>query len=53
MNSESNDQDVNGRDVWQIWGQLINDWNNQYKKKTTLQVVIKRDSESMDLFVNV
>lgn len=42
MNSESYDQDVNGRDVWQIWGQLINDWNNQYKKKTTLQVLIKK-----------
>ena len=21
-------------DYWVIWGQLVNDWNNQYKKNT-------------------
>ncbi|CAG2171885.1 unnamed protein product, partial [Oppiella nova] len=43
MNSESNDQDLsNGRDVWQIWGQLINDWNNQSKKNKTLQELVRK-----------
>lgn len=23
-------------DYWSIWGQLVNDWNNQYKKNTQL-----------------
>jgi hypothetical protein len=39
MNSENNDQELtNERDIWQLWGQLINDWNNQFKKKTAIQV---------------
>ena len=29
-------------DYWVVWGQLVNDWNNQYKKNTQYVKVSER-----------
>ncbi|XP_054158022.1 ecotropic viral integration site 5 ortholog-like isoform X2 [Oppia nitens] len=32
----------NGRDIWQLWGYIMNDWNNQSKKKSTIQDLVRK-----------
>lgn len=35
-------------DYWVIWGQLVNDWNNQYKKNTQY---VKVGANLVDIFI--
>ena len=35
LNKKLNDKE-DKEDYWEIWGSLVNDWNNQYKKNPQL-----------------
>lgn len=38
--------------VWEIWGKLVNDWDNARKKTSLIKVYARGDTDSITQLIN-